>query len=208
MTAPVDALIADQWATLRAWVERPDVLAHLDQPSVLDGWTVADLIAHVGRSFTTLAGVEPADGIPLTLRAYVATYPDAADEIAEGTRTLAAELSTDLLPGIDRLAADGLARLAALNATVVRARRGLISRDDFAMTRLVEVVVHADDLARSVTVDAPSPLLAEAVVAVSDALSDAYLDATGNQNTHGDGIAWIRLAAGRTASDDPALPLL
>jgi uncharacterized protein (TIGR03083 family) len=198
-----------QWQALRTWLARDAVDARLDRTSVLPGWTVAELIAHNGRSFiaTELTVNEP-HGEPQSLRSYLAHYGPAATEIADATRTLAAEIRDDLLGGLDELSERAFAHLDSLTAPVVRGLRGCITREDFVLTRLIEVVVHADDLARSLPEINPPPLLDAAVTLVSDALARAYAEVTGSAPSYPPGLPWIRLAAGRQPSPDPALPLL
>ncbi len=203
------AVLRGQWAALRAWMGDDVVLARRARPAVLPGWTVGDLIAHTGQSFvaTTRTVNDPA-ATPQSLRTYVAHYPSAAAEIAAATRSLAADLHDDLLGGLDDVSQRGLAHLDSLTAPVLRGLRGPITRDDFVLTRLIEVVVHADDLARSLPDLPPPVLLDEAVTLVSDALSRAYQEAAGTPPAYPRGLEWIRVAAGRVPTDDPFLPLL
>ena len=203
------AVLKAQWQAVRAWMARDAVTARLDRPSVLPGWSVAELIAHNGRSFlaTELTVNEP-DGEPQSLRSYVAHYGPAATEIADATRALATDIRDNLLGGLDGLAERAFAHLDSLTAPVVRGLRGCITREDFVLTRLIEVVVHADDLARSLPEIDPPPLLEKAVTLVSDALARAYEEAVGSAPSYPRGLPWIRLATGRHPSPDPALPLL
>ena len=89
---------------------------------------------------------------------------------------------------------------------VFQARRGPIARDDYLLTRLLELVVHGDDLQRALG-RTDAPLLPEAVAAVSDALTSAYEERAGSTPAEG-GLSWIRVATGRVPSSDPHLPLL
>jgi hypothetical protein len=89
---------------------------------------------------------------------------------------------------------------------VFQARRGPIARDDYLRSRLLELVVHGDDLQRALGRD-DAPLLPAAVTAVSEALAAAYEERTGSRPDD-EGLGWIRRAAGRVRSDDPHLPLL
>lgn len=208
MTREIDRLLVGQWGRLRGWIGHSGLLDHGGRPSVLDGWTITELVAHLGRSFSTFAQAQPAEGVePQTLGRYVSNYPTAAAAIAEGTRELSAELAGDLLGGIDELARNGFAHMTLLTTPVVIGPRGPITRDDFLVTRLLELVVHGDDLARSAPVS-PPPLLDDAVAVVAGALGDAYAEVTGALPERDGDLPWIRLATGRTASDDPALPLL
>ncbi len=202
-------LLRLQWNALRAWLDDADVLDHADEPSGLDGWTIGELVAHTGRGFTALSALRPApDAQPLTLQAYVAAYAPAAEEIAEGTRELAASIEDDMLVGIDRCAREGFDALGTLAGPVVLGARGPIKLDDFVMTRIIELVVHGDDLGRALPKLTPPPLLDEAVAGVSAALADAYTDATGLVRHVSDPIDWIRRSTGRIPTVDPALPLI
>jgi hypothetical protein len=90
---------------------------------------------------------------------------------------------------------------------VLQARRGPITREDYLLTRLLELVVHGDDLQRALGRTDP-PLLPTAVTAVSDGLAAAYEERAGVPPTDTEGLGWIRRAAGRVPTDDPHLPLL
>ena len=145
--------VVAEWERLHDWVAGlpDDVLA---RPSVLDAWTVADLVAHLGRGISALVGVPLADpGVPgLPIVEYVSRYPAAAAEIAEQTRQLAVDSAGDLLGGAQRQVTEALAALDELAVNgdpVVIARRGPILLSDLVVTRTLELVVHADDLRRS-----------------------------------------------------------
>jgi len=205
------ALLRDQWESLREWIEESGLLEHRQEQSVLEAWNVHELVTHVGRSFLALTVLGPETSVPAqSLREYIFDYGASAQEIADGTKELARSFESDLLGGIDNCARLGLRALDALTADVVRGPRGAIRLDDFVLTRLVELVVHGDDLARSVPVVPAPPLLDDAVHAVAEALAGAYLEATGStiDVVAGEALTWIRQATGRTPSDDAALPLL
>ena len=203
-----DELLGTSWADLRGWLGAPAVAAALERPSVLDAWTVRELIAHLGRAFSTLTGLQATGDPPLPLLDYVAEYRPVAKGIATATRKQAAEIDGDVLAAVDELVADGLAALAATTADVVRGPRGPIRRSDFVMTRLLEVIVHGDDLQRSVIEAGPIPWDHRAVDVLAAALADGYEARTGRRPGVALDLDWIRQAAGRLASEDPALPLL
>jgi hypothetical protein len=203
------ALLHEQWTSLRGWIESSGLLAHRTDQSVLEAWNVHELVTHIGRSFLALTVIGPAESArPQTLGAYIAAYGPSAAEIADGTIQLARSFERDLLGGVDNCARLGLAALDGLGSDVVRGPRGAIGLDDFVLTRLLELVVHGDDLARSVPGLVPPPLLDEALDAVAGALADAYVESTGSVPTVGERLDWIRRATGRLPGDDPALPLL
>ena len=204
----MDDLLRRQWQDLRTWLEDVDALGRADVPTGLGEWTVGDLVAHLGLGLRLVIGIAPApEGTQaMTLREYVAAYPPAATAIAGQTEEVRVELSGDVLAGLDRIAAEAFERLAAIDTPVVLARRGPITRDDYVLTRLLELVVHGDDLARAL--DAPRhPGGLEAVTTVATVLALAYGEVTGRPPMVGSPLAWIRLAAGREPSEDPNLPL-
>ena len=204
-----EELLRSQWAALRKWIATSGLLQHAEEQSVLEAWNVHELVTHVGRSFldVPLLGPAPAEQ-PRTLHEYISDYGAAAREIADGTKQLARSFAGDVLAGIDNCARIGFRALDALRTDVVRGPRGAITRDDFILTRLIELVVHGDDLGRSVPEVPAPPLLDASVAAVSAALAQAYVEVTGREPEVGEHLDWIRAATGRVASEDDALPLL
>ena len=147
--APIEPLLREQWAALRAWIVAEGVLDRAAESSGLGAWTVGDL-------------------------------------------ALAAEAWTALDAGLP---------------TVVLGRRGPLRRDDFLLTRLLEVVTHGDDLHRLLRVHRPAPLLPIAVDRVAAVLTAGYRQRTDRQPPW-TGIELIRVATGRTVTGDPVMPLL
>lgn len=206
----IDGLLTTQWNLLGTWLHQAGVPDNLDRPSVLVGWTLRDLIAHVGRAVAVLRDAQPChDQRAQSVLQYVSGYRPAAAAITEGTHELAIDLGDQVVPGVDAMAQDGLQALDSLQTEVVLGPRGPIGRNDFVATRLVELVVHADDLARSMP-DIPGPPIdQEALTFTAELLSAAYLEKTGTQrNEQIDAHQWVRIASGRADSSDDALPLL
>jgi hypothetical protein len=204
-----EEILRSQWAALRRWIEFSGLLQHAQEQSVLEAWNVHELVTHLGRSFLDVPLLGPAPGVePRTLREFISDYGAASREIADGTKQLARSFSGDILAGIDNCARIGFRALDALRTDVVRGPRGAITRDDFILTRVIELVVHGDDLARSVPAIEAPPLLDVSRAAVSGALARAYAEVTGREPEIDDHLVWIRAATGRTPSEDAALPLL
>ena len=201
-------LLEEQYAALADWLDEVPVSAHLAEPTGLGDWTVRELVAHLGLGIglSRFVKAAPDDAVPLSLGDYVRAYPPAAEQIAGMTREIMATFGDDLVGGFRRTAAEAFAALDALPGEVLQARRGPISRDDYLLTRLLELVVHGDDLQRALG-RTDAPLLPAAVMAVSDALAAAYVERAGTHPS-GAGLEWIRRAAGRVPDDDPILPLL
>ena len=137
-----------QWGTLRAWVGNVVAAGDGGAPSILDGWTVADLVAHLGRAMSALAACEPAPAgtVPLTLAEYLGTYAGRAADIDRVTRELAGQIADDPLRHVDALVAEAFARVDALGPAdvVVQARRGPVLLSTMIASRLTELVVHAE----------------------------------------------------------------
>jgi uncharacterized protein (TIGR03083 family) len=213
-----------QWALLRKWIgELPRETYAV--PSALDGWTVGDLLAHLVRGLDPIAGLEPGEGVqPASIASYVSGYGPAADLIREGTRALAASLD-DPVAGLD---ASWAARRPILDelspGQVVKATRGPIRAGDLAATRVLEFVVHSDDLARSLPDREPPGLDGDALALVVRLLLGILVERSpgrsvevrvppyavvqcvdGPRHTRGtppnvveaDALTWVRVAAGR-----------
>jgi uncharacterized protein (TIGR03083 family) len=210
----VRALLEEQFDALADWLDAVPVSDHLVVPVGLGDWTVRELVAHLamGIGLSRHVTTAPPGTTPLTLGSYVQAYPPAAGEIDRATHQLATAFGDDLVGGFRRSAAEAFAALDATPGDVLLARRGPIARDDYLATRLLELVVHGDDLHRAlVDADAevlPAPLLAAAVDTVAGALAAAYVERSGTAPADAAGLPWLRRATGRVPAADPQLPLL
>jgi uncharacterized protein (TIGR03083 family) len=129
-------------------------------PSVLPGWTVQDLAAHLALVANSVARLTPAARREraLTIAQYVARYAEAADAIDANTRAQAEK--GDPLAAVDERSAAAKATMQRFKGIdpVVAAGRGPIRLSDYLVTRCIEIAVHADDLARSVPgIERPAP---------------------------------------------------
>jgi hypothetical protein len=210
----LENLLRAQWLRLRDWIDNLD-LAVDDRPSVLEGWTVAELVAHLGHGMSALTRAQPAPAgaAPITLDEHVSSYPDRADAIAEGTREIARGIATDPLPSVERMVEEAFAQVGVLRAIspdpVVIGRRGPIRLSTMLTTRLLELVVHGDDLVRSVLRTAPGdlgPLEPGAVTVVAEVLRDVLVERNGPALDVADPLTWIRLACGRVPLDRSNVP--
>jgi hypothetical protein len=144
-------------------ISSPVVADAWDAPSILADQRVGGLVGHLARGAVWVVGdyldePEPAAATFGSVEDYVAGVLGGADDAAH--RAIRERGAAVAAPGAAAVAALAAARLAALEArlpaeppgriTVVAG--GAMRLDDYLVTRLVEQVVHLDDLARSVGV--------------------------------------------------------
>ncbi|QOR71392.1 maleylpyruvate isomerase N-terminal domain-containing protein [Ruania alkalisoli] len=195
--------LRDQWDLLRERLDDvgSDVLA---TPSSLPGWTVGDLMAHLGRALDAITACEPDPSAePLSVADYLSSYAADADRIDRVTREMSQQIADDPLAGLDAVAERAFAHLDALaqqGDVVVRGRRGAIKLPDFVLTRLIELVVHGYDLAPALA--APAPVDAGARQLVAQAFAQVVADRTGVTVLVDDAAVWIRVASGRGTWDE------
>ena len=200
------------------------------RPSGLPGWDVHHLLVHIALQIDavprTLSGPEAEATAPeVSLSRWVLGNADFAGEQDEETRVEAARWSggAEL---IDRAVADlePVIEAAVNEELLVPRAMGAMRMLDFTLTRLVELTVHSDDLARATgdRVGLDRQALATTVRLLADALAArapggavevrippfAVVQAVeGPRHTRGtppnvvetDPLTWIRLATGRTS---------
>ena len=145
------------------------------QPSAVARYSIGGMAAHavhggVVRLIQVLQEPEPANGHPVTLVDFCGpnrmAQPDDDDPLFAALRAGAEEVALKGQPALlesCRSARSTLAvRLPAMPAnravSVVRIAGGVVSLRDYLRTRVLEVVVHGDDLVASVKAcDAPDP---------------------------------------------------
>lgn len=226
----VDAFVAQSTA-LTAWL---DGLSEDDfaAPSVLPGWDLRTLLGHVvlirqglidrmARRCTD-AAVPAAD--------YVRRYRRDVAQISASTAEVTA--GHDAAALLERLRDPAPVRAAAADVpdrAVLVGPRGPITALDWAVTRVLDLVVHCDDFSRSLPDREPVPLqraaLATAVRSLAEILAAqapgrsveirvppfvAVQAIAGPRHTRGtppnvvetDPLTWLRLATGRIAFAD------
>jgi hypothetical protein len=104
------------------------------------------------------------DAAPLTVNEYVQGYSGSAHRVAEMARTISRDTATDPLGAWDNAAAQAKRTLGALGAAdrLVSTRRGPMMASAFLDTRVIELVVHAGDLRRSLPQRPAPPVLPSA----------------------------------------------
>ena len=225
---PVDRVLRDQADALISWAaDQPDDA--WAAPSALAGWTVTELVAHLGAVLRSVGGTlgRPSGARPVSISDYVSGYAPQAGRIRD--REVAAATGRGPREVLASVRAERAAAVEALDARpaddeVVAGSRGPIRVSDFLTTRVVELVVHADDLSRSLPDRPPVPLEPAAVRMTSRALAEVLVARApgrsvevrvppyvavqciaGPRHTRGtppnvveaDPVTWVRLAAGR-----------
>jgi hypothetical protein len=162
---------------VRRLVARPEVAAGWTRESSCAGMTVGGLTRHlVGQSqyVVSLLGADPAQGADAPVCTLLEHYARAAwvheDLDGDSNRFVREKSDEQATAGHDvavELQGDAVAQLPAVladpPATVLIPWQGWrMAADDFLVTRLMEMVVHSDDLAASV--DAPPPVFGPAVL--------------------------------------------
>jgi uncharacterized protein (TIGR03083 family) len=197
------------------------------QPSVLIGWDVRALVGHlliVHRGLIEQLATraeEPGTSVSDFVAGYRGDATRMRDAAIDESRELTpAQLIAGLRAGPD--VQDVLSEIP--DNTVIRTRRGPTTPGDWLLTRLIELVVHTDDLSRSLPGVAPAALLRPALAAATRACAQilatrapghtvevrvppfvAVQVIAGPRHTRGtppnvvetDPLNWLRLASGR-----------
>jgi uncharacterized protein (TIGR03083 family) len=149
---PADALL-EQSRTVLHWLR--DVPSNaFEQPSVLGEWDIRTLTGHLLLIHSGMLAVigRPTRDKALPLADFVRRYRRDVTDILDATRTTTGDATpAELLDRLETAIGDLTETLGAdarLPKTVETAR-GPSTLNDFIATRIVEVVVHSDDLSRS-----------------------------------------------------------
>ena len=143
-----------------------------DSPGLGD-WTVRDLVGHAGRSFVTVstylasgAGKTPELGHPLDYgRVFRSAHADPA-AITERGRQAGRDLGDDRVAGLRAQYDAAVAAVAAHpDDAPVDTPAGVMRLADYLPSRVFELVVHTDDLARALGTSAPGSPPARTIAA-------------------------------------------
>ena len=153
-------------------VGRVEVVQHWDEPSALADMTVGAVAAHLGSQVLTVhaavtAGHGASEEVPVPLLEHYSRVPWVRSGLED-------ESNERIRLGATRSAASGHDALtASMQRAIADLRRALpsadlpprirmagwdwsLSFDDFLVTRVMEIVVHSDDLAVSVGIEPPT----------------------------------------------------
>jgi uncharacterized protein (TIGR03083 family) len=167
-------LFGESVAAVGPLLEEPALVERFDRPSALAEFSVRGLAGHLLRALTSVDGYldapspdagTGADGGVISPAEYYAAVSAAGNDLQSEAARAIRQRGVEAASGSPaeflerwRLVAGRLpARLAAEPADrLVQVYGGLVLRlDDYLVTRIIEVVVHADDLAASLGVEPP-----------------------------------------------------
>jgi uncharacterized protein (TIGR03083 family) len=192
----------------------PEVAAKWEEPSVLAEFTVAGLAGHLVRATTSVEAYldryEPDDATITPAEYYGAAVGEATSDpsssLNQAIRRRGEETAAAGHAGLVESFAATLERLRGRLADEREDRRvqvymGLVlTLDDYLVTRLIELLVHTDDLAVSVGIETPEPFTAAADAAVDTLVAVA-------RRRHGD-LAVLRALTRRERDPHNALRVL
>jgi hypothetical protein len=210
--ADARAAFLDAASTAVQLLERRELTERWQQDSVLPQFAVAALAGHLLRGMTTveqyLDGPEP-DGAGISADLYFHTVirsADIDDPAHQAIRGRGAEAAAGGPAALASEARAALGRLSPRLAEMGAGRRlrvagGLVmTLDEYLCTRVVELVVHADDLAASLGVELAPPQPATCAIAIGVLVGVARI-------RHGD-MAVLRALARRERDQVQALRVL
>ncbi len=203
----------DTATAVRALLAVPAIEDRWELPSALELMTVGDLTGHLVRAVTTVGRYldsPAADGPLLDAPGYLMSVDgldgDITSELHRGIRARAAEEAREGPAAArdtwDRTLADLRTRLGRepTDRRVAVLGGRAMALDDYLVTRLLELVVHADDLAASLDVAPP-----EFPPAATEAVIDCLLEVA--RRRHGD-LAVVRAFTRRERDVAEALRVL
>ena len=223
---PYVEAFAAQCAAVADWLEAlPSTV--FDQASVLEGWTIGLLTAHLTlvREGLERGLGRPTDDPAISAGDFVGLYRPAVEAIAENTRkTAESKAIPELIARLRDVDGVRTAAAAVTDRSTVIGGRGPILAVDWASTRLIEIVIHSDDLSRSLpdrdAVGLHRPALAAAARTLAQILAARHPGRSvelrvppfaavqaieGPRHTRGtppnvvelDAVTWLRVATGR-----------
>jgi uncharacterized protein (TIGR03083 family) len=127
----------------------PQVAQRWAEPSVLEGYRVSGLAAHLGRGVTTAESCLRAlgDHDPIGSDFHAEVRQRSEEAAADGPAVLASSLAVSLA-ALESRAIDPAARLAVLGGTPMTV-------GEYMKTRLVELAIHITDLCDSLGIQSP-----------------------------------------------------
>jgi hypothetical protein len=207
---PVRRLFLETLAAVRPLLASSAVAARWDEPSALPAFAVRGLAGHLVRVAVTvdkyLDRPEPRGEESISAAAYYGNVDsDISSALNVGVRQRGEELAAGghehLVAELDRLASRLEERLRhEPDGRLVRVAGDTVMRlDDYLVTRIVELTVHADDLAVSVGLDYPTMPPGALDISIRVLIDTA-------RHRHGD-LAVLRVLSRRERDSGDVLPI-
>ena len=157
-----DEALLEQSRTVLTWLHNLSTEI-FERPSVLPDWSVRQLAGHLVLVHTGLVRSldQPSTQPALPISEFVTRYRRDVEMIMAATLDVSAGLTgEEVVARFDSAVDDLAARLSAgvQMSQVITTPRGPTTTEDFLATRIVELVVHTDDLNRSVSTETPAAL--------------------------------------------------
>ncbi len=168
--ASIPTLFLEMGNTVGALLDHPDLDAKWDEPSALEHMTVGALAAHLGRAFTTAWLYMQADECTIeedidASRYFFRAFDQPDDDLADLRASIVQRAADDAEPGAAALRELHARTVSDLRTKLIGepAERGIevfgdvcMPLDSYLVTRMVEAVIHSDDLAYSLGTDTPT----------------------------------------------------
>ena len=196
-------------------IASPGVATAWDEPSALDGYTVGGLAGHLARAVLTVSryldeptpgsDVQSTDAAGYFVRVLGTHNPVDSDfhrRVRERSAQEAAQGSTELVARLHGIRTDLEDRLEATapDRPVAVLEQTTLPLDEYLRTRLVELVVHLDDLAVSLGDPGPQDVPDDAYETVVEVLATVAARRSGH-------LATIRSLARRERQTEPVRAL-
>jgi hypothetical protein len=168
--ASIPTLFLEMGNTVGDLLKNPDVETNWNEPSALEHMTIGALAAHLGRAFTTAGLYLPADECTMdedidASQYFFRAFDQPDEDLQELSANIVQRATDDAEPGAvavrelhDRTVSDLRTKLIGEPA-----ERGIevfgnvcMPLDSYLVTRMVEAVIHSDDLAHSLGIDTPT----------------------------------------------------
>jgi uncharacterized protein (TIGR03083 family) len=176
---PHEALL-EQSRTSLAWLQGLPTEA-FERPTVLPEWSVRQLAGHLVLVHAGLAQSldKPTKEVALPIHEFVTRYRRDVEMIMAATlEASAGQTGPEVLARLESATDDLAARLDAgvEMSRVISTRRGPTTIEDYVATRIIELVIHTDDLNRSLPEVQPAELRRSALSRCTRTLTGILAD--------------------------------
>jgi len=168
--ASIPTLFLEMGDTVGDLLRDPGIEAQWNQPSALEHMTVGALAAHLGRAFTTAWLYLQADECTIdedidASQYFFRAFDQPDEDLVELRANIVQRATDDAEPGAEAVRELHDRTVVDLRTKLIGepAERGIevfgdvcMPLDSYLVTRMVEAVIHSDDLAHSLGVDMPT----------------------------------------------------